>query len=574
MTEIIAPRDGVRLGTVARLFHSITPYKALVSILAALVLGLVLYPVSRMLVRTVYSDGSFQLDNFVAVMTAPWLWNMIQHTAITVTISGVLALSLAAFLAWLNERTDASFGTFGTLIPIVPLLIPNVAVAIGWTFLLSQRVGFLTVFLENTFGWIPGFKVFSIYSWAGLIGLYTMFLMPYAYIIVSSAFKNVDPSLEEASRVSGATVGRTAWKVSLPLVLPAIFGAGLLLVIEGLSMYAAPVIVAPTASIDILSVRMVRMLTVNYPPDIPGALVLASILMSVILTLWIFQRRALTSGNFAKVSGRARADTRVKLGFWRWPAQALVLTYLLAASVLPLGALILVSLQPFWSGTNIFNNLSFQHYIALFEGRGNGAAALRNSIIIGVVGATVGMLISAVLALYIRSSKTAYGRFLDGVSKLPAALPHVLVAVGFLIAFGGPPFFLAGTIVILLLAYLVIYLPQGTISASVAAGQIGGELEEASAMNKASGSRTFLKISLPLMSPGLIAGWGLLFVLMAGELTAASMLANARTPVVGFVILEIFESGSYGALAALATIVSLMSAAVITTISFFLVRRT
>src|SRR5690606_22732630 len=215
-----------------------------------------------------------------------------------------------------------------------------------------------------------------------------------------------------------------------------------------------------------------------------------------------------------------------------------------------------------------------QHYIALFEGRGNGAAALRNSIIIGVVGATVGMLISAVLALYIRSSKTAYGRFLDGVSKLPAALPHVLVAVGFLIAFGGPPFFLAGTIVILLLAYLVIYLPQGTISASVAAGQIGGELEEASAMNKASGGRTFFRISLPLMSPGLIAGWGLLFVLMAGELTAASMLANARTPVVGFVILEIFESGSYGALAALATIVSLMSAAVITAVSFFLVRRT
>src|SRR5690606_13279166 len=123
-------------------------------------------------------------------------------------------LTLAAFLAWINERTDASFGTFGTLIPIVPLLIPNVAVAIGWTFLLSQRVGFLTVFLENTFGWIPGFKVFSIYSWAGLVGLYTMFLMPYAYIIVSSAFKNVDPSLEEASRVSGATVGRTAWKVS------------------------------------------------------------------------------------------------------------------------------------------------------------------------------------------------------------------------------------------------------------------------------------------------------------------------------------------------------------------------
>lgn len=564
-------RPGSGLGTALR---GMTPYKTIVSILAAAILGLVLYPLGRMLARTVYSDGQIQTDAFMGVITAPWMWRMIQDTGLTVAVSGALALALAAFFAWINERTDAGFGMASTIIPLVPLLIPNVAIAIGWTFLLSQRVGFLTTFLESMFGWIPGFRVFSIYSWGGLVGLYTMLLMPYAYIIVSSAFKNVDPALEEASRVSGASVRRTAWKVSLPLVMPALMGAGLLLVIEGLSAYAAPVIIAPTASIDILSVRMVRMLTVNYPPDTPGALVLATILMTVILIMWVFQRQALSGGNFAKVSGRARADARVKLGIWRWPARALVLLYMMLASVLPLAALILVSVQPFWSGTNIFNNLSFQHYVALFEGRGSGATALRNSITIGVVGATIGMLIAAVLALYIRSSRSGYGRFLDGVSKLPAALPHVLVAIGFLVAFGAGPFYLAGTLTILLLAYLVIYLPQATIAASVAASQVGGEMEEASAMCKAGGGRTFFRISLPLMSPGLIAGWGLLFVLMAGELTAAALLANARTPVVGFVILEIFESGSYGLLAALATVVSLMSATVITAVTFLLMRRT
>ncbi len=561
-----------RPSRVGSFFREMSPYRAAVSILAALILGLVLYPLGRMLVRTIYADGQLQTDNFARVLTAPWLWNMIRDTSITVAVGGVLALLLASFFAWLNERTDASFGIAGSIIPIVPLLMPNVAVAIGWTFLLAPRVGFLTVFLQNTFGWIPGFSVFNIYSWAGLIGLYTMFLMPYAYVIVSSAFKNVDPALEEASRVSGATVMRTARTISLPLVMPAIMGAGLLLVIEGLSMYAAPVIIAPTASIDILSVRMVRMLTVNYPADVAGALVLASILMSVILVLWLFQRKAITGGNFAKVSGRARADARVQLGIWKWPARALVISYMAMASVLPLAALVLVSLQPFWSGTNIFNNLSFQHYITLFEGR--GAVALRNSATIGVVGATIGMLMAALLSIYIRSSRNAYGQFLDGVTKLPAALPHILVAVGFLIAFGGGPFYLAGTITILLLAYLVIYLPQATIAASVAASQVGGEMEEASAMCKAGGTRTFLRISLPLMSPGLLAGWGLLFVMMAGELTAASLLANARTPVVGFMILEIFESGTYGPLAALSTIVSLMSAIVITGVTFVLLRRT
>jgi iron(III) transport system permease protein len=549
-----------------------TPYRAAVTILAVTILVLVLYPLGRMLVRTIYADGQIQTDSFVRIITAPWLWGMIQDTGITVVASGALALIFASLFAWLNERTDASFGMIGNIIPIVPLLIPNVAVAIGWTFLLSPRVGFLTVVLQQLFGWIPGFRPFSIYSWAGIIGLYTMFLMPYAYVIVNSAFKNVDPALEEASRVSGATIARTAWKVSLPLVAPAILGAGLLCVIEGLSMYAAPVIIAPTAAVDILSVRMVRMLTVNYPADVAGALVLASILMSVILVLWLLQRGVVTAGNFAKVSGRAKADARVQLGIWKWPARALVIAYMLMASVLPLAALILVSLQPFWSGTNIFNNLSFQHYATLLDGR--GADALRNSITIGIVGASVGMVLAALVATYIRTSRGAYGRILDGVTKLPAALPHILLAVGFLIAFGGAPFFLAGTIAILLLAYLIIYMPQATIAASVAASQVGGEMAEASAMCKAGGTRTFLRISLPLMSPGLVAGWGLLFVMMTGELTAASLLANARTPVVGFMILEIFESGTYGPLAALATIVRLMSAIVITGVTVLMLRRT
>src|SRR3546814_3904147 len=165
---------------------------------------------------------------------------MVHDTAIAVGASGAVAMSIASLVAWINERTDAVFGLAGSIIPLVPLLIPHVAVAIGWTFLLSERVGFLSVFLNWAFGsWIPGIESLDIYSWGGLIGLYTMFLMPYAYVIVGSAFKNIDPALEEASRVSGGSVGRTALRVSLPLVLPAIMGAGLLHVIEGLSLYSA-----------------------------------------------------------------------------------------------------------------------------------------------------------------------------------------------------------------------------------------------------------------------------------------------------------------------------------------------
>src|SRR3546814_3866110 len=148
---------------------------------------------------------------------------------------------------------------------------------------------------------------------------------------------------------------------------------------------------------------------------------------------------------------------------------------MLLASVLHLGALLRVSLQPFWSGTNSFANLSFRHYAELLQGSGTGAAALRNSITIGIVGASVGMLLAAVLALYIKSAGPKLGRLADSVSKLPAALPHILLAVGFLIALGGAPFHIAGTIAILMLAYLVTSLPQASIAASVAVGQRSAE---------------------------------------------------------------------------------------------------
>ncbi|WP_108461475.1 ABC transporter permease [Devosia naphthalenivorans] len=550
-------------------------FRSVVVILVLLLLLLVLYPIGRMVLRSVYADQAWQFAAFFDVLSSDWLPGVVADTGITVAVSGFCALCIASLFAWINERTDASLGVFGNLIPLVPLLIPHVAIAIGWTFLLNEKVGFISVALDNLLGsWLPAVSSINIYSWGGLISLYTMFLVPYAYVIVASAFKNVDPALEEASRVSGGSMWRTATKISLPSIAPAIIAAGLLLVIEGLSLYSAAVIIAPTAGIDILSVRMVRMLTVTYPPDLAGSLVLGMMLMAVILFIWVFQRKALMGGNFAKVSGRARADSMVKLGALRWPARMLILSYMMAASILPLAALILVSLQPYWTGTNIFANLSFQHYEALFWGGGSEIEALRNSVLIGVVGATMSMLVAAVLVIYIKSAKPVMSKVADGVSKLPAALPHVVIAIGFLLSFGAAPFHLSGTVMMLLMAYLVIYMPQASIAASVAGGQVGNDLTEASAICGAGGGRTFFRISLPLMSPGLIAGWGLLFVLMAGELTAASILANARAPVVGFVILEIFESGSYGTLAALASVVSLLSAVVIVCVGSVFVRRT
>jgi iron(III) transport system permease protein len=164
-------------------------------------------------------------------------------------------------------------------------------------------------------------------------------------------------------------------------------------------------------------------------------------------------------------------------------------------------------------------------------------------------------------------------RVLDAMMKLPASISTIVLAIGFVIAFSGPPFNLNGTFLILLLAYLALYMPQASIAADAAAAQVGRELTEASRISGASGGRTLWKINLPLMIAGLAAGWALLFVRMISDLTASAILAGTSNTVVGFRILEVYLGGSFAGLAALSTMLTITSLMVIAPVLIFAKRR-
>lgn len=189
--------------------------------------------------------------------------------------------------------------------------------------------------------------------------------------------------------------------------------------------------------------------------------------------------------------------------------------------------------------------------------------ALQNSLTLGVLGATIGMVVAAILALYVQRVGRGAARLIDVTIKLPATISTIVMALGFVLAFSGSPFYLNGTFMILLLAYLVMYLPQGSVSADAAAAQVGKELEEASRICGRSGGGTFWRVSLPLMMGGLIAGWALLFVRTLTDLTASAILAGTGNPVVGSRILEVYEGASFSTLAALSTLLTLISAVVV-----------
>lgn len=522
--------------------------------------AMIAFPMLRMIARAFMVDGVPSFDGALSVLKEPWLPRVLLNTGIVIGASTAVALVVGSAMAWLNERTDANLGVIGLVLPVIPLLMPGVALSIGWAFLGAPRVGFVNGILAQ----IPllgsgGLNLgINIYSWAGLVWVYSLHGVPYVYLVVSASLRNLDPSLEEASRISGAGLWRTLLRVSLPAIRPALLASALLVIISGFALFSIPTIIATTAEIDILAVRIVRLLRNDFPPRLDQAVVLGLIMLSVIALAWYAQRRVSAGGHFVTLGGRAGGASRMSMGRWRLPAQGLMIAYLACASLIPLLSLTLVALQPYWTPSVEWSQLGIANFRAvLFEERMT-AAAFRNSLLLSVSGATIAMGIAAVAAIYVAQTSGWLSRAVDAVMKAPATISSLVLSVGFLVTFSGAPFFLAGTLTLLLLAYIVIHIPPGSIAAGAAATQVGATLREASYVAGAGEGRTVRRIVLPLMLPGLAAGWAMVFVHMMGDLSASALLAGMKNPVIGFAILEIWEMGSFGLLAAFSTIMCLV----------------
>lgn len=540
-------------------------------LLALGMLLLIVYPLGATVVRVLFPGGMLNVDAFAAVLQSAEFWKAALNTLIVLGTSGLLALVIGTIFAWLSERTDARMGFISKILPVLPLLVPSVAMSIGWIFLAQETSGSLNVALRWLAG-LVGIEMqtgpLNISSWPGLIFVYTLDLVPFVFLIVSVAFRNLDPSYEEAARINGAGRLRTFLRISASSVLPAIASAALVVGIAGIGLFSAPTIIGSGARIDVLSTMTVRFIRGTYPPRIAEGVVIGLMMMIVIAALWLVQRKITSRQRHATIGGKAGGSSLVELGRWRGLARTVILAFVAMSTVLPFGALLLVALQPFWSPVINLGALSFQHFEQLFDG-GIVTRAITTSLSLGLVGATIGMVIAAILMEYARDRRGWRGSAVLGVTKLPGAITHIVLGIGFLVVLGSAPFNLQGTVVILLLAYLAIYMPQASTAAGSAIDLVGTDLIEAARMSGAGKGRVFRRVTFPLMLPGLAAGWAMIFVVMVGDLTASALLAGTSNPVVGFVTLEIWENGTYSQLAALSALITVICVAAVSLVLYF-----
>ncbi|GAB3061573.1 iron ABC transporter permease [Intrasporangium mesophilum] len=536
------------------------PFDAVAVIVVVAMALLIAYPLLRAVIRILWVNGSFNSEAFHRVFTSSLFWEAAWTTARLLVIAVPIAIGVSALFAWLTERTNARMGVVSTILPVIPLLIPGLAVCIGWKFLADERAGFLNVLilrpLLGVFGYHSETGPLNINSWPGLIFVYTVELIPFAYLMISVALRDIDSSYEEASRTTGAGPVRTLWKISLPLIKPALLGATLLCFMIGAAIFSIPVILGTPAGISTLSVYVIDSTRSVYPPQLDVTVVGALFLACFVGILWYLDRRVARKARFARIGGKSSSRSIVDLGGWRYVARVFMITFMLVASVLPLIGLLYVALQPFWRP--VFSlAFTMDQFKSVFE-ESRLPLAMQTSLSLALIGATVGVLIAAVASAFMDRHRK-FAPAVDGILKSPGPITHVAIGVGFIIGLGAAPISLAGTWWILFLCYLVLYSPNALIAVGAAYGRVGGELSEASAVSGASPGRSFRKVSLPLMVPGLSAAWVLLFAHMLGEATASSLLSSPNHPVAGFIMIDIFESGFYGQLAAFAVLVGVIN---------------
>ena len=542
-----------------------SPFAALSLLLALTMITITVASVGTVLVSMFVADGSFQIAPTIAVLTDPRTWELVRATATITGSSTIIATLIGGGLAWLNERTDARMGLFSDILPLMSFLLPPVAGSLGYILLFAPSAGYVNqgwrAFL-SLFGVTDAGPLLDIYSWAGLIIVFSVYGVPFTYMMIAPALRMMDSGLEEAARMFGAGPIRTMFRVTLPAVLPAMGAGAFLWIWVSFSMVDIPLMIGTGAGIEVLASRIVQLLAFSYPADRTGAVSLSLIITFVVLIAWFIQSRILRSSKHATVGNKGAKTAAVNLGRWRTPARFLVVFYSAVTILLPALALIYVSLAGTWRRGVSLEGLSFEQFAKIFTNPYT-VEGLRNSFGLGLVTATLVVLMAAIIALYVSRAGSVTGRLVDAGVKLPGTLGSLILVVGMVLLFTGAPFYLGGSLLILLIAYAALALPNASVSADAAVAGVGHSLTEAARMSGAKEGRTFLRVIFPLLIPGLVGAWAAVFVRSVGDLTASSMLSGANNPVIGFQILEQSRYGSFATTAALSFTLAVISAATV-----------
>lgn len=531
---------------------------AFIWFLGAITAALIIYPMTTILVQTFVGEDGLTLAPLAKLSGIRGIGTIVRNTAIYTIGSLFFGTLIGTAMAWINERTDARMKFLAGLLPIVPLMIPSIGSAIGYFFLFTPQSGVGNVILRWVFDLEGSKGPINILNMGGMIYLTSLHLAPLAYLIVSAALRNIDPALDEASRVSGASPLMTLRRVTLPVILPALAGAALIVGIHAIASFIVPFIIGTSAGLTTIPVYIYRLFS-SYPPNQSQAMALSLCVLAIVYVAVLLQMRVTNSLRRSVVGGKQSAPTLVRLAAWRWPVRAFLFLYVGAVFVPVLG-LVVGAFQPFLGAPP--SAYSFAAF-SIVLGNPDTHAALINSVVLGALTATATVIVSALL-IYGSSSRWRHGRrFIELVMVTPSVIPNIVIAVAFLVTYSSAPFYLYGSLFLIFLAFFTIYIPDASRAASAALSQVNEELSEASYISGAGLVRTLWKVILPQAANGLLAGWVIVFFFAVNEVTASAFLGGPTSQVIGKVTIDYYGNGRLSQVAAISLLVTGITAVVV-----------
>ena len=500
--------------------------------------------------QTASKAAQFTLGNYRDAYGSAETWVLFWNSLKFAIGTSLLSFFLGTLLAWMNERTNTPFKTLFFALSMIPLIIPGILFTVAWILLGSPKIGLINLALQNLFATDAVF--FNVYSMGGMIWVDALHYSPMAFLLMTAAFRSMDPALEESAVMSGANVLQVVAKVTLPLVWPAIFATLLILFVRAIESFEVPALLGLPVGIQVFTSAIYQAVH-RYPSQVGLASSYAVTLLLITTFGVYFQSRLSTRGNkYATMTGKGFRPRLIDLGNWRYLTVAIFLAYFLLIVVLPFAVLLWSSFQKFYSVPSMeaLQRLTLDPYRTIL-GYPSLTRSVWNSLLLSLGTATLVMLVTSVICWIVVKTRLPGRWLLDNIASLPMVFPGIVLGLSIMILYLYLPIGVYGTIWIMLIAYVTRFMPYGLRYNTTSMLQIHKELEESAAMSGASWATTFRRIILPLLKPGLVAGWIYIVIVSIRELSTSILLYSPGTEVLSILIWELWENGQYVELSAL-----------------------
>jgi iron(III) transport system permease protein len=459
----------------------------------------------------------------------------------------VICLLLAVPIAWAVSRTNMPFkGTIRILV-LGAFVTPPYLGAIGWILLAGPNSGWLNRIWMSMTGASEG--LFNIYSFEGLAFNIAVYSFPYLFIFTSAALDLVSSEMEDAANILGAGVLRTTFRITLPLVLPALMGGAIITFLEAIALFGSPALIAIPARFNVVTTQLLQFFSQPVRAEVAAAYAVPLLLITVVL--FLLQRRLINRRGFVALTGKGGERRVMEIGPWRWVLLGYALLVLSLAVVLPYIVLGQAALSKAWGRGFSLDNLTLANFTYLLFEHDTAGRSVLNSFTFAGAAACIAISLGLAIAYITQRRLLPLANVLGFLCMAPFVVPGIVLAIAFYSAYAPPPFSLYGTATILILAFAVRFLPIGFSNADAAIRAVNPEMEEAVRILGGGRLTSVCRVLLPLIKRNLVGAWLLVFIPATRELSTAMFLYGPKTRTMSVMLMDMSEEGNFEQLAAL-----------------------